>query len=322
MALLQGKTSVAVYCCVRCAGRPPLHRSGQTLTCPNCGTAFPLVRDIPVLINDSNSVFAVSDFIGGAGYAGDHYGTSSDQSSGLHKAYRRIARGLLNHAVKKRYFDTEHAVALIQTENPNARILAIGAGHTTYPGPGEFHYTDVAFSKNTTAIVDAHDLPFPDQYFDLAVAVAVMEHVADPVRCASEIWRTLKPGGRVFSATPFLQPVHMGAYDFTRFTYLGHRRLFRWFDDIESGLALGPGATLAWSIQYALVSFSDHPLYRRLARLAGLLLTVPIKYLDLPARKHKGAYDSAGGFFFFGRKREAPISDRDLIGLFRGGAGS
>jgi ubiquinone/menaquinone biosynthesis C-methylase UbiE len=83
------------------------------------------------------------------------------------------------------------------------------------PGTAQFVYTDVAFSKNTACILDAHNLPFPEEYFDLAV---VLGHVAEPIRCVAEIWRTLKPEGKVYSATPFLQPVHIGAYDFTRFT--------------------------------------------------------------------------------------------------------
>ena len=75
---------------------------------------------------------------------------------------------------------------------------------------------------------NAETLPFPDASFDLVIAVAVLEHVADPFRCVAEMRRVLAPSGHVYAVTPFLQPVHMGAYDFTRFTPIGHRRLFRW----------------------------------------------------------------------------------------------
>ena len=155
--------------------------------------------------------------------------------------------------------------------------------------------------------------------FDFVIAVAVLEHVVDPPRCVAEIWRVLKPGAYVYAATPFLQPVHMGAYDFTRFTYLGHRRLFRWFDDEASGMALGPGAGLSWSIQYFVTSLTDIKPLRAALRLASLIISIPLKLADYLTRGHLSALDGASGVFFFGPKRSAPISDRDIIKLYRGG---
>ena len=35
--------------------------------------------------------------------------------------------------------------------------------------------------------------------------------------------------GIVYAETPFMQQVHEGAYDFTRYTVLGHRYLFKKF---------------------------------------------------------------------------------------------
>ena len=52
----------------------------------------------------------------------------------------------------------------------------------------------------------------------------------------------LKDDGLVYAETPFLQQVHGGPYDFTRFTHLGHRRLFRKFIELESGATAGAGA--------------------------------------------------------------------------------
>lgn len=41
----------------------------------------------------------------------------------------------------------------------------------------------------------AENLPFQDEQFDVVIAYAVMEHVADVDRAFSEIYRVLKPGG-------------------------------------------------------------------------------------------------------------------------------
>ena len=110
--------------------------------------------------------------------------------------------------------------------------------------------TDVTFSDRTQIICDAHDLPFADSTFDAVVCQAVLEHVLDPIRVVSEIHRVLVDGGLVYSEIPFMQQVHGGKYDFTRFTLLGHRRLYRCFDEVRSGAQGGPGMALAWSLWY------------------------------------------------------------------------
>ena len=125
--------------------------------------------------------------------------------------------------------------------------------------------SDVELGPRPAVLFDAHDIPFEDGSFDGVIAQAVLEHVADPYRCVAEIHRVLKPGGVVYAETPFMQQVHEGAYDFTRFTHLGHRRLFRDFSEVASGVACGPGMALAWSWQYFLMSLAG----RGATRTAG-----------------------------------------------------
>ena len=72
----------------------------------------------------------------------------------------------------------------------------------------------------------------------------------EPGRWCAEIHRVLKPGGLVYAETPFMQQVHEGAYDFTRFTESGHRYLFARFDLIDSGVTAGAGTQLLWSLDY------------------------------------------------------------------------
>jgi ubiquinone/menaquinone biosynthesis C-methylase UbiE len=112
-----------------------------------------------------------------------------------------------------------------------------------------------------------HDLPFADNSFDGVVVQAVLEHVVDR-RAAWRRHRVLKGRGVVYAETPFMQQVHMGPYDFTRFTHSGHRRLFRWF---RGGRAApcGPGMALAWAYQHFLLSFATRGL-SAVAALASL----------------------------------------------------
>ncbi len=158
-----------------------------------------------------------------------------DTSTGLRKAYHRFARRLNYAPMPGGDFDF---LSPILAENPQAKVLVIGAGERQYSCDAT--YTDVAFARNISCICDSHDIPYPTNPSTPVIADSVLEHVCDPQRCVAEYTRVLKPGGFVYAITPFLQPGHLGAYDFTRFTHLGHRRLFRQFDEVASGRSGGP----------------------------------------------------------------------------------
>jgi SAM-dependent methyltransferase len=272
------------------------------------------VRGVPILLNEENSVFRIADYTGDQGYGGaSAYGGSADRASGLKRAYHSFAMRLAEAPVPGSNFDP---MAEILRQKPDARVLVIGAGEREHAG--DVTYTDVAFAKNVACICDAHDLPFEDGAFDAVFAEAVLEHVCDPQRVVAEIIRVLSPEGFVYAVTPFLQPVHMGAYDFTRFTYLGHRRLFRQFDDLGSGMVGGPGYSAIHLTRDLILSLSDKGRTRSVLRLGGLLVTYPMRYLDRLFSRTEAAYNAACACFFFGRKRKTPIPDRELIQMFRG----
>ncbi|MGH7099577.1 MAG: class I SAM-dependent methyltransferase [Stellaceae bacterium] len=272
-----------------------------------------------MLINDESSVFAVSDYLGGAGYEGASYGREWERVGSIRRRARHLLRRIGDTGSNLRHFDYPDALAEVRRVHAGPRVLVVGSGGVRYgDDDDEVIHTDVAFAPHVQVIADAHDLPFPDRDYDLVIATAVLEHVADPQRCVGEFWRVLKSDGCVFAVTPFLQPVHMGAYDFTRFTPLGHRRLFRHFDELRWGVAMGVGSTFGWALSAILESISGRRVWRRFARLAGLLLRAPLRKLDrwLIAPAH---WDAAAGSFFFGRKRVDPIPDRILIRSYKGG---
>lgn len=298
----------------------PLLQAGIRLLCPHCGVAYPVLGGVPVLIHDARSVFAIGDYLQGAGYEGAAYGRTADGASGLRRGWRRLMRRLGDAPSSIRHPDADAALAYVSTVRPSPRVLVVGSGGLRLGGPdAQVVQTDVAFAPHVDAIADAHDLPFPEESFDLVIAVAVLEHVADPQRCVAEFRRVLAPGGFVHAVTPFLQPVHMGAYDFTRFTPIGHRRLFRDFDEIAAGVAMGSGSVAAWSLRSILLAVSSHRLWRAGVGVGTLLATPPLRLLD---RWLRHGADAAGGCWFFGRKREGgPVTDRSLVQSYREGFG-
>jgi SAM-dependent methyltransferase len=293
----------------------PLDRGGDTLTCRLCGEAFPFVSGVPVLINDRNSVFRISDFQSDSAYTGaSGYTGAADKTSGLTRAYRRWVRRLTEAPVPG---DGKfHALREQLLSDPAKQILIIGAGERG--AAGNVTRTDVAFATGVDCICDAHDLPFDDGTFDVVVVESVLEHVCDPQRCVAEIERVLTPAGQICAMTPFLQPVHMGAYDFTRFTFLGHRRLFRRFDEVGSGMCGGPGYSAIHILRNLVIGATDRRRLRAILKLAMLLLTYPLRYLDPLLSRTDSSYNAGCAFYFVGKKRATAISDRDILGFFRG----
>ena len=45
-------------------------------------------------------------------------------------------------------------------------------------------------------------LPFSDSSFDTAISISVLDHVIYPKKVLSEIHRTLKPGGKIYTSLP------------------------------------------------------------------------------------------------------------------------
>ena len=316
---MSGRIQESLACPV-CKGQ--LKRCGESVVCTNaaCGRAFPVVAGIPVLINDERSVFTIDDFVKG------HDTTfhlqpsrtnrllsrlmdmlpSIGQSIGAKENYERFGRLLLD--------ETPKPIVLVV----GGSILGVGMERLTCNSSIELVSTDVSFGPLTMIICDAHDIPFADGTFDGVIVQATLEHVVDPYRCVDEVRRVLKPRGLVYAETPFMQQVHMGAYDFTRFTHSGHRRLFRHFSEVSSGPICGPGMALAWSYQYFLLSFVTSRWLRGLVRAFCSLTAFYLKYADPFLMNKKGAIDSASGFYFMGRKEERIFVDRDLVGYYRG----
>lgn len=127
------------------------------------------------------------------------------------------------------------------------RGLNLGAGNSVKPRPNIIN-VDYLLYKNGDFAVDAHNLPFADGAFDVVASFNVFEHLSDPVRASQEIFRVLKPGGKLIIHTAFLQPLHMEPHHFFNATEYGVRYWFRQFDveRVEVAPNFSPLLNLAW----------------------------------------------------------------------------
>ena len=202
----------------------------------------------------------------------------------------------------------------------NPKILIVGGGEV---GSGLEYFVkqfesnimsfDIYDSENVDFIADGHSIPIVSNYFDLVICQAVLEHVLNPNIVVSEITRVLKFGGVVYAETPFMQQVHEGAFDFTRFSESGHRYLFKNFTTLKSGYTKGAGSTLLWALTYFATS-----IFR--TRLAGKLIRTSffwLRFFDY-CIPHKYNIDSACGVFFLGEKNQNILADKDIISHYLG----
>ena len=172
---------------------------------------------------------------------------------------------------------------------------------------------DVYPTQATTFVADGHRIPLADSSVSLVWIQAVLEHVYRPEDVVMEIARVLEPGGLVYAETPFLQPVHEGAYDYQRFTLAGHRLLFPQFDEVDSGPIGGPGAVLSLAVRTLVGGLTRSSLAARVA----YALTQPLVLLDrlvpTPLR-----VDACTGVWFLGRLADGGLRAFDPVETYRG----
>jgi len=187
-------------------------------------------------------------------------------------------------------------------ESAEGVVLNIGSGNS--PRQGGVVNVDMMDYENVDIVCDIHHLPFKDNSIDAVMSVAVLEHVREPAVVLKELHRVLKPGGRVFSVIPFMQPFHASPHDYQRYTLPGIEFLHRDFEKIDCGVFSGPVSGALWAVQEALASvfsFGSVKL-RNLLTIGVMLLTWPVKFLDLLAMRFPTAKNAASNFYFHGEK--------------------
>lgn len=112
-------------------------------------------------------------------------------------------------------------------------VLDAGAGdqrykhlfaHTQYEA-ADFKKVDKKYAQ-PTYVCDLTDIPVEDARFDYILFNQVMEHLPNPQKVLTELFRVLKPGGRIIYTGPLFYEEHEKPYDFFRYTQFGLRMLF------------------------------------------------------------------------------------------------
>ena len=80
--------------------------------------------------------------------------------------------------------------------------------------------------------VDAEKTGFEDNSWDYIISDQMLEHTEHPWKVADEMYRILKPGGRVVCTTCGYNPIHNRPADYYRFLPEGLKILFEKFNNV------------------------------------------------------------------------------------------
>ncbi|HED15621.1 MAG TPA: methyltransferase domain-containing protein [Gammaproteobacteria bacterium] len=288
-------------------------KTDDEIVCETCGDKYPVSYGRPVFLRPDNSIFNRDDY---------RNLDSPVPTTGNSKWRALIPEASLNLASQRLLTRLRKELEKIT----DATVLVVGGGcQRTWLGdllrPDDtikIVYTDIDVAADVDLFCDGHDLPFVDNAFDAVVTTAVLEHVLYPECVAEEIIRVLKVGGLLYSELPFMQQVHEGAYDFTRYTLSGHRRLFNRIAVIDSGMVAGPGTTLVWSIENFVLAFTVRPVLRKISKVVIRIVFGWLKYFDLFLKDKPAAMDGASCTYLFGRKMAGQIPDSEIIASYIG----
>lgn len=293
-------------------GEPLVESEDGWFLTPDGAARYPLLDGLPVLVDFNQSILSKDSVM------------ASSAASAVPRQSRGKLGSLLKHLVSPPKHATSQNVRTLLHELRNGcserSVLVVGGGEIGQGMQPLYDAEDIRVvgfdvyaSQNVQLIADGHQIPFADNSFDSVIVQAVLEHVLDPWSVVKEIHRVLRTGGIVYAETPFLQQVHEGAYDFTRFTESGHRYLFKDFDLIRSGASAGPGTQAVWTIEYLARSVFRSKLVGKLAKV-GLFW---IRYLDMII-PDSYQIDSASGVYFLGRKNGRTMSMEEIVQHYSG----
>lgn len=304
-----------ILLCPASGDRLTKYNKGSTIIYSSLSQAthYQTIHQLPVLI----------DF--GAFLEDEHSFFKRQAASAIQRAEfgqkkRSILKKLVSNPLHATKSNMELLYSMLKNKGTSATLLIIGGGERGY-------YTDVFYddlqigvvafdiyySENLTFIADAHKIPLKNASVDAVIIQAVLEHVLEPTQVVAEIYRVLKPNGLVYAETPFMQPVHEGAFDFTRFSESGHRYLFKHFEEVRAGAACGAGTNLMWSIEYLFRGLFRSKAAGKLAKL----LFFWVKYFDYLIDE-RYTIDAANGVYFLGKKSENIIDGRYIISRYKG----
>lgn len=309
---IQCAVDLAFLCCP-CVDHGNLRQTtDEDIVCESCERHFRVVNGRPVLFDESRSIFSSEEVASTADVR------QFSENSGWRHQIRKMMPAAASRETNLLSLEKNRALL---PDDPIVLIIGCGFGANQYRelfAMGRVFPTDITLQGDAAVACDGACLPFRDQTLDCVVMDQVLEHALNPVAIVSEIHRCLKLGGIVYSGVPFHTPIHGFPFDFQRYTPLGHRMLFRNFQELEIYITQGPVSALSKTMIGFFGSMSDNIWWTRFSSAGVRLLIGPMLRLD---RHYTSARELSipAASAFLGRKQAVEESPMSLISRWSNG---
>jgi SAM-dependent methyltransferase/uncharacterized protein YbaR (Trm112 family) len=200
--------------CPTCRAQSKMAITASSLTCPDCGTEYPISAEhgIVQLLARSSKTSGKANI---QAWWGDLYNQLYQQHEQTLTAesLSNMLDELENMFVARRHLA---ALEMPLDELRGLKVLEIGPGGGAHAALFSSKGADMVAVDITAERVigtsiklalcnegggrayqaDSENLPFQDDFFDIVYSNGVLHHSEDTVQCMSEVHRVLKPGGR------------------------------------------------------------------------------------------------------------------------------
>ncbi|MBU4201110.1 MAG: methyltransferase domain-containing protein [Verrucomicrobia bacterium] len=194
---------------------------------------YPLIQGVPILVNPDRQTEYLSQLNGWMQREYSGHNNPGKPKSGFAR-FTSLGGDHRNPLANEAFQET------VGTQPLEALCLSVGGGPTRVHS--NLVNLNIDLFPNVDVVGDVYALPYADNAVDAIYCEAVIEHLEFPDKAVREMHRTLKPGSRLFSATPFLQWFHGFPNHYQNFTLIGHQQLFlrAGFNLVSSGVCVGP----------------------------------------------------------------------------------
>ena len=242
-----------------------LARSSDTLSCGKCACSYPLNGGIP-------------RFFSGQLKETDDMAFQAEQMYNSTAAAKIFNFG--KWIINSDYLPINHLKEFIASIPADAHVVELGSGNRRLTS--NIINIDLFQFPNVDIIADIARTPLKSASIDYLVLDAVLEHVPEPHKVVDEIFRIMRPGGRIYCLTPFVYPYHGYPYNYFNFSKDALEFLFRNFASCSVEIARGPTSAITHLLsEYVAIALCGKS-NMRYTFWKGLSL-VPIfllKYLD------------------------------------------
>jgi SAM-dependent methyltransferase len=186
-----------------------------------------------------------------------------------------------------RWYVTRFVENVAKSLSPGSSVLDAGAGECVYKRffvHCEYKAIDLGVGEtswnygNLDYVGVLHNMPIESNSFDAVLCTQVLEHLEWPRESVKEMYRVLKPSGRLFLTAPMSHMEHPVPYDFFRYTSFGLRSICEHagFKELEIQPFGGRWTRWAYEMPRCLSSFPASGILTGKPNITGILL-LPVK---------------------------------------------